>query len=93
MEGNPALEASEACEEEAYDLILGDAGKVFDLTQEKNELRERYGRRSFGQSCLLARRMVERGVHSSSSAGIWVCGSARTLPSKRSTACARVSRE
>lgn len=50
------------CEEEAYDLILGDAGKVFDLTQEKEATRERYGRNTFGQSCLLARRLVERGV-------------------------------
>ena len=49
-------------EEQAYDLILGDAGKVFDLSQEKDELKERYGRNTFGQSCLMARRLVERGV-------------------------------
>jgi uncharacterized protein (DUF1501 family) len=49
-------------EAQAYDLILGDAGKVFDLSQEKNELKERYGRNTFGQSCLMARRLVERGV-------------------------------
>ena len=49
-------------EEQAYDLILGDAGKVFDLSQEKDELRERYGRNTFGQSCLVARRLVEQGV-------------------------------
>jgi hypothetical protein len=56
------LAASSQCEKEAYDLILGDAGKVFDLTQEKAELRESYGRNTFGQSCLVARRLVERGV-------------------------------
>ena len=50
------------CENQAYDMILGDAGKVFDLSQEKDELRERYGRNTFGQSCLMARRLVERGV-------------------------------
>lgn len=50
------------CEKEAYDLILGDAGKVFDLSQEKDPLRDRYGRNTFGQSCLMARRLVERGV-------------------------------
>jgi hypothetical protein len=50
------------CENQAYDMILGDAGKVFDLSQEKDDLRERYGRNTFGQSCLLARRLVERGV-------------------------------
>ena len=56
------LEALDQCEAQAYDLILGDAGKVFDLTQEKEDARDRYGRTTFGQSCLMARRLVERGV-------------------------------
>jgi hypothetical protein len=60
--GDPRLAALAQCEKEAYDLILGDAGKVFELAQEKDELRERYGRNTFGQSCLMARRLVERGV-------------------------------
>jgi len=59
---NAELAASAQCEKQAYDLILGDAGKVFDLTQEKDDLRDRYGRNTFGQSCLVARRLVERGV-------------------------------
>jgi len=58
----PALDAFVKSEDQAYDLILGDAGKVFDLSQEKDEVRERYGRNTFGQSCLVARRLVERGV-------------------------------
>jgi uncharacterized protein (DUF1501 family) len=62
MPADTQLVASEQCEKQAYDLILGDAGKVFDLSQEKDELRERYGRNTFGQSCLVARRLVERGV-------------------------------
>lgn len=62
MPGDPQLVAAEQCEKQAYDLILGDAGKVFDLSQEKDDLRERYGRNTFGQSCLVARRLVERGV-------------------------------
>ena len=62
MPGDAQLTASEQCEKQAYDLILGDAGKVFDLSQEKDALRERYGRNTFGQSCLVARRLVERGV-------------------------------
>ena len=62
LTGDAELAASAQCEQEAYDLILGDAGKVFDLAQEPDALRERYGRNSFGQSCLLARRLVERGV-------------------------------
>jgi len=62
LPGDAQLTASAQCEKEAYDLILGDAGKVFDLSQEKDELRERYGRNTFGQSCLMARRLAERGV-------------------------------
>lgn len=60
--GDPRLLALGQCEKEAYDLILGDAGKVFDLADEKDALRDRYGRSTFGQSCLMARRLVERGV-------------------------------
>jgi len=49
-------------EERAYELILGDAGKIFDLSTEDQSLRERYGTTTFGQSCLMARRLVEQGV-------------------------------
>jgi len=60
--GNPTLQALTRTEDEAYDLLLGDASKLFDLGQEKNDLRQRYGRTTFGQSCLMARRLVQRGV-------------------------------
>ena len=50
------------CEEQAYELILGDSRKIFDLSQESDALRDRYGRNTFGQSCLMARRLVEQGV-------------------------------
>ena len=62
LAGNSQLAAFSQSETQAYDLILGDAGKVFDLSQEKDVLREGYGRTTFGQSCLMARRLVERGV-------------------------------
>ncbi|MGA2066828.1 MAG: DUF1501 domain-containing protein [Thermoguttaceae bacterium] len=62
LPGDPRLAAADQAEKQAYDLILGDAGKVFDLALEKDDLRERYGRSTFGQSCLVARRLVERGV-------------------------------
>lgn len=62
LKGDPQVAPLEQAEKQAYDLILGDAGKVFDLSQEKSELRDRYGRNTFGQSCLVARRLVERGV-------------------------------
>ncbi len=61
MPDDPQLIASAESEKRAYDLILGDEGKVFDLGQETEEMRLRYGRTFFGQSCLLARRLVERG--------------------------------
>ena len=49
--------------EKAYDLILsGRARKAFDLTLEPDKVRDRYGRHTFGQSCLLARRLVEAGT-------------------------------
>jgi hypothetical protein len=38
------------------------AGKAFNLEEEKASLRDKYGRNLFGQGCLLARRLVERGV-------------------------------
>jgi len=62
MKNDPRIAENAKSEEKAYDLILGDAGKVFDVSDEKAELRESYGRTTFGQSCLVARRLVERGV-------------------------------
>lgn len=62
MPSNPQFEKLDQCEAKAYDLILGDAGKLFDLSSESDEIRERYGRNTFGQSCLMARRLVENGV-------------------------------
>ena len=62
LKDNASLTASAQCEQQAYDLILGNAGKVFDLSKEKDELRDRYGRTTFGQSCLMARRLAEQGV-------------------------------
>jgi uncharacterized protein (DUF1501 family) len=38
------------------------AAKAFDLTEEKAKTRDAYGRNRFGLGCLLARRLVERGV-------------------------------
>lgn len=47
----------------AFELILsGRAREAFDLAAEPAELRDRYGRTTFGQSCLMARRLVEAGT-------------------------------
>lgn len=49
--------------EQGYELVLTpDAQKAFDIDNEPEDLRERYGRNSFGQRALLARRLVEAGV-------------------------------
>lgn len=62
MPGDATLKTLYASEDQAYEMILGDAGKLFNLSQETDGLRERYGRNTFGQSCLMARRLVEKGV-------------------------------
>jgi len=43
-------------------IISGRARNAFDLTQEKDKMRDSYGRNTFGQSCLLARRLIEAGT-------------------------------
>jgi hypothetical protein len=49
--------------EQAFRLVTSQAAKkAFDLQAEAAEVRARYGPRMFGQSCLLARRLVEAGV-------------------------------
>ena len=48
--------------DEAVALMKSEDLAVFDLTQEKKEVRQRYGLGRFGQGCLLARRLVENGV-------------------------------
>jgi uncharacterized protein (DUF1501 family) len=68
-EGMPALERATA----KYDLdeyygkalglvISGRARNAFDLSKEAPAVRERYGKNTFGQSCLLARRLIEAGT-------------------------------
>jgi hypothetical protein len=67
--GMPALEKAT----KKYDLdeyygkalglvISGRARNAFDLAQESPAMRERYGRNTFGQCCLLARRLIEAGT-------------------------------
>ena len=62
LKGTPQIDALVKSEDKAYSLILGDAGKVFDLSDEDEDLREEYGPSTFGQSCLVARRLVESGI-------------------------------
>ena len=59
---DPNLSTAAAARQRAYDLIVGDAGLVFDLNEESDATRTRYGRTKFGQSCLAARRLIENGA-------------------------------
>ena len=62
------LEASEPYEQDpirrrALALVTSDkTRRALDLKQEPSSLRDRYGRHLFGQSCLMARRLVEAGT-------------------------------
>jgi hypothetical protein len=62
VEGGP-LEQWDAVYRRAYELLTSPAArKALDLSQEPAQLREAYGYTAFGQSCLLARRLIEAGV-------------------------------
>jgi len=46
----------------AVQLMNSEDAKAFDLSEEPEKLREEYGSTVFGQGCLMARRLIERGV-------------------------------
>ncbi len=62
MPDDPRFKRLDTCEAKAYEMMFGKARELFDLAKEKDEVREAYGRNTFGQSCLMARRLVEHGV-------------------------------
>lgn len=63
VKGDDQIQTYDQFHKRAAEMILSrEAQSAFDLEQEKPELRERYGRNTFGQGALLARRLVERGV-------------------------------
>jgi hypothetical protein len=63
VEGNDAISTYDEFRQRAATMILStEARGAFAIDQESSKLRDRYGRSTFGQSCLLARRLVERGV-------------------------------
>jgi len=61
---SPAVEARDAFYERAHSLITSPAARrAFAIEQEPSRVRDAYGRNTLGQSCLLARRLIEGGVH------------------------------
>lgn len=60
-EGRPQLAAGVEAMEVAFRMQM-EAPEAFDLAKETPTTHERYGDDDFGRGCLLARRLVERGV-------------------------------
>jgi hypothetical protein len=60
--GKPRVEEHRSLYSSASNMVLSPRLKSFDLNQEKDEVRDRYGRNPFGQGCLMARRLIEEGV-------------------------------
>ncbi len=56
------VDAIDSAMERALRLMRPEAASAFNLDEEDVTLRDTYGRGTFGQGCLLARRLVERGV-------------------------------
>lgn len=59
--GDPELEASIQSAEIAFRMQT-EAPEVFDISKESDKVRARYGDTDFGRGCLMARRLVEKGV-------------------------------
>jgi uncharacterized protein (DUF1501 family) len=57
-----AAESHHTAYRRAITMMRSSAVKAFSLDEEPAKLRDAYGRNLFGQGCLLARRLVERGV-------------------------------
>jgi hypothetical protein len=63
LENSPALQQLDESFHRAYQLMTSPRARAaFALEREPAKLRDRYGRTRFGQSCLLARRLIEAGV-------------------------------
>ena len=62
-DADPRLRDLDAYYGRAFDMLTGKAvAAAFDIADEPDVLRDRYGRHTFGQSALLARRLVEAGT-------------------------------
>jgi hypothetical protein len=60
---NGAAEGFDRFYQEAFDIVTSEAARAaFDIHKEDSRIRDHYGRNSWGQSALLARRLVEAGV-------------------------------
>lgn len=58
----PLVKDHQTLYDQTANMSLSPRTKAFDLSQEPDRMRERYGRSAFGQGCLMARRLIESGV-------------------------------
>ena len=54
--------AHKTVSDRAVRMMQSEAAKAFDLSEEPDKVRRKYGTTRFGQGCLMARRLIERGV-------------------------------
>ncbi len=59
---HPVLRSHDTLVRRAWRMLSGGVAEAFALDDEPDSVRQAYGRGSFGQGCLLARRLLERGV-------------------------------
>lgn len=63
IDDSGVMEGLDTFKSQALEMVAGDRMRAaFDLTAEDADLRDRYGRHRYGQSALLARRLVEAGA-------------------------------
>ena len=63
VESKGTFDALDQFDQQAFNFVTGEkARQAFDINKEDDALREKYGRHSWGQSTLLARRLVEAGA-------------------------------
>jgi hypothetical protein len=63
IEGSDAIDSYDQYQQRATSMVLSPKARdAFSIDKEPAEVRDRYGRTTFGQSCLMARRLIEAGV-------------------------------
>jgi uncharacterized protein (DUF1501 family) len=63
LDTNDQFHTIDQYRKQAFEMLSNpNLGKAFDLSRESDQLRDRYGRNTWGQGCLLARRLAEAGT-------------------------------
>jgi len=63
VQANQSAQALSSFQQRAFELMTSpETKRAFDIGEESEQLRDEYGRHTLGQSCLMARRLVEAGV-------------------------------